>query len=230
MAMDDIESWLPTLKQKLTELIDECYVEVNEVTLEIPHDKLLEVSRILRDDDDFHFEQLIDLCGVDYLAYGQSDWQTESASGSGFSRAVESHPDAPAVAWSKPRFAVVYHLLSITNNRRLRLRCFVPEKTMTLPSVVNIWSSANWYEREAFDLFGIRFSDHDDLRRLLTDYGFSGYPFRKDFPLIGNVEIRYDATEKQCVYEPVSIEPRVLVPRVIRHDARYRHDEEDSMS
>ncbi|NVJ58916.1 MAG: NADH-quinone oxidoreductase subunit C [Gammaproteobacteria bacterium] len=230
MTTNEVEAWLSTLKQSFGDLIANAQLSVNEVTLEVEESNLLVVARKLRDDDDLHFEQLIDLCGVDYLYYGQSDWETESASGNGFSRAVESQPTDPETIWGKPRFAVVYHLLSITNNKRLRIRCFVPEKTMMIPSVVSVWSGANWYEREAFDLFGIRFSEHDDLRRLLTDYGFSGHPFRKDFPLIGKVEIRYDATEKQCVYEPVSIEPRTLVPRVIRHDARYHHDEEDSVS
>ena len=121
-----------------------------------------------------------------------------------------------SLSWQRERFAVVYHLLSIAHNRRLRVKCFIKENRPSIPSVIDIWASANWYEREAFDLFGILFLGHPDLRRIMTDYGFVGHPFRKDFPLIGNVELRFDAKQNRCVYEPVSIEPRVLVPRVIR--------------
>jgi NADH-quinone oxidoreductase subunit C len=220
-----IEQWTQWLKQQLQGQITDCVLACGEVTIEVEPELLIAVARRLRDEDGFHFEQLIDLCGVDYLAYGTSEWDVEEASGAGFSRAVEPKRD-PQVSWNKPRFAVVYHLLSLTNNRRLRVRCFVPEKSMMIPSITSVWASANWYEREAFDLFGIRFEGHDDLRRILTDYGFVGHPFRKDFPLIGHVEIRYDAAEKRCIYEPVSIEPRVLVPKVIRHDARYVNEEE----
>ena len=130
--------------------------------------------------------------------------------------------EAPASDATGRRFAVVYHLLSITHNRRLRVRCYAPDDAFpVLPSVIDIWNSANWYEREAFDLYGIIFAGHPDLRRLLTDYGFIGHPFRKDFPLTGNVEMRYDPEQGRVIYQPVSIEPRVLVPRVIRHDNRY---------
>ena len=148
---------------------------------------------------------------------------------SGFSRAVEESHKDDSSTWQKPRFAVVYHLLSMTNNRRIRVRVFVAESNMIVPSVTSVWNAANWYEREAFELFGIGFEGHNDLRRLLTDYGFVGYPFRKDFPLIGTLEMRYDAKQGRCGYEPVSIEPRVLVPRVIRHDQRFTQEvaEED---
>lgn len=227
MESTSIEQWTQWLKQQLQGQITDCVLAFGEVTIEVEPDLLIAVARRLRDEDGFHFEQLIDLCGVDYLSYGATEWEVDDASSAGFSRAVEPQRD-PDTQWDKSRFAVVYHLLSVTNNRRLRVRCFVPEKSMMIPSMTSVWASANWYEREAFDLFGIRFEGHDDLRRLLTDYGFVGHPFRKDFPLIGRVEIRYDATQKRCVYEPVSIEPRVLVPKVIRHDSRYLDEEERS--
>ncbi|MCO7225056.1 NADH-quinone oxidoreductase subunit C [Pleionea sp. CnH1-48] len=211
-----MDKWVEQLKQLLTSQIESCVVDRGEVTIEVDAELLIAVSRRLRDEDELHFEQLIDLCGIDYSAYGESEWETSEASGSGFSRAVVSHNKKNEDAAQKKRFAVVYHLLSIANNRRLRMRVFVPYKTLTVPSVNDVWASANWYEREAFDLFGIRFEGHNDLRRLLTDYGFVGHPFRKDFPLIGTVEMRYDAEQGRCVYEPVSIEPRILVPRVIR--------------
>jgi NADH-quinone oxidoreductase subunit C len=175
----------------------------------------------LRDVEAFGFKQLIDLCGVDYSAYGATEWATEDASGSGFSRGVENELPKEA-SWTGPRFAVVVHLLSISNNQRIRVRAFAEGDMPMVPSVADLWAVANWFEREAFDLYGILFDGHSDLRRILTDYGFVGHPFRKDFPLIGNVELRYDATQDRCVYEPVSIEPRVLVPRVIRHDQRYQ--------
>lgn len=186
-----------------------------EVSIEVAKDNLLDVCRQLRDHDDLAFEQLIDLTVVDYLSYGQDEWATTEATGSGFSRGREDSQPL-SKKWGRERFAVVYHLLSISRNRRLRIKCFIKENRPTIPSVLDIWASANWYEREAFDLFGILFTGHPDLRRILTDYGFVGHPFRKDFPLIGNVELRFDAKQNRCVYEPVSIEPRVLVPRVIR--------------
>jgi NADH-quinone oxidoreductase subunit C len=177
----------------------------------------------------------VDVCGVDYLQYGLSEWETEEATLTGFERGVDkgfmTNPgsrdarnaafDHEAKAVHKPRFASVYHLLSLTLNQRLRLRVLLDEHDLIVPSVMDIWPAANWYEREAFDLFGIIYQDHPDLRRLLTDYGFVGHPFRKDFPLIGNVEVRYDGNLKRVVYDAVSIEPRVLEPKVIRHDNRY---------
>jgi NADH-quinone oxidoreductase subunit C len=153
------------------------------------------------------------------LTYGRDEWMTRESTATGFSRGVELQ------ARQRPpdrRFAVVYHLLSITHNARLRLRVFCPSgDPPMIDSVCAVWASANWFEREIFDLFGVLFQGHPDLRRILTDYGFIGHPFRKDFPLIGNVEVRYDANEGRVVYEPVSIEPRTLVPRVIREDNRY---------
>ena len=204
-------------------------------TLEVSADAWLEVCRALRDEDEFCFEQLTDLCGLDYLGYGQSEWDAEDASHEGFSRGIEAlgpgrfdWENRPEASDVEHRFAVVVHLLSFKHNRRLRLRCFAPDDGMPiLPSLTEIWSSANWYEREAFDLYGIVFEGHHDLRRIMTDYGFTGHPFRKDFPLIGNVEVRYDEQKKRVIYEPVQIEPRVTVPRVLRDDSRYKADEVD---
>jgi NADH-quinone oxidoreductase subunit C len=191
-------------------------------------DHWIEVARALRDERDFRFEQLVDLCGVDYLGYGEAEWDTTDVSNEGFSRGVEGQGPGRFKRGEKPaaggerRFAVVVHLLSLAHNHRLRLRCFAPDAALpAVPSLVGVWPAATWFEREAFDLFGIVFEGHPDLRRLLTDYGFVGHPFRKDFPLIGNVEVRYDSEKGRVVYEPVSIEPRVLVPRVVRRDSRY---------
>lgn len=200
---------------------------VGEVTVGVAGADLIEVATALRDESAFAFEQLMDVCGVDYLNFGNDEWATEETSGSGFSRAVEAATAGRMgvvttdLVLERPRsarrFAAVYQLLSISNNHRLRLKVFAPDDDLpVIPSVIDIWNSANWYEREAFDLFGILFEGHPDLRRLLTDYGFVGHPFRKDFPLSGNVEVIYDAEKKRVIYQPVSIEPRVLVPKVIR--------------
>jgi NADH-quinone oxidoreductase subunit C len=163
----------------------------------------------------------MDLAGVDHLHYGRDEWQTDSATRSGFSRGRVARSDAPDPD-APGRFAVVYNLLSITHNQRVRLMVRCADATEpVVDSVVDIWASANWFEREAFDLFGILFRGHPDLRRILTDYGFIGHPFRKDFPLSGNVEVQYDPDKQRVVYQPVSITPRVLVPKVIRHDHRY---------
>ncbi len=192
----------------------------DEVTIECIPAALHKVSLGLRDKLGLQFNQLIDLCAVDYLLYGVYDWGTEEATTCGFSRAVESHE---AVKWrmDRPRFAVVYHLLSTVKNHRVRLKVFIDEEVLIIPSVHEIWKCANWFEREAYDLFGILFEGHPDLRRILTDYGFIGHPFRKDFPLSGHVEMRYDAKLAKVIYEPVTIEPRVTVPKVIRNDNRY---------
>ncbi len=197
----------------------------------------LQTCRVLR--DEFGFDTFIDLCGVDYLSYGNDEWDTEGVSAEGFSRGVQgkgpgrfawgeqrSHevPDPQGIAVDElagTRYAVVLHLLSVQNNERVRVRCFAADDSLpVVASLVGVWPSANWFERETFDLFGIIFEGHPDLRRILTDYGFVGHPFRKDFPLIGNVEVRYDAEKQRVIYEPVtSVEPRVTVPRVIRDDA-----------
>jgi NADH-quinone oxidoreductase subunit C len=192
--------------------------ERGEVTLTVPRDQLLAVMRVLRETRALAFEECIDVCGVDYAAYGESEWVTTGAANSGFGRGASR--DIPEVD-PKNRFAAVYHLLSITHNVRLRVKTFLDADRPIVDSVIGIWPAANWFEREAFDLFGILFTGHPDLRRILTDYGFIGHPFRKDFPLIGQVEMRYDPEQQRVVYQPVSIEPRTLVPRVIREDSRY---------
>ncbi|MFL9882919.1 NADH-quinone oxidoreductase subunit C [Paraburkholderia sp. 1N] len=167
---------------------------IGELTIVVKASDYIHVATRLRDDRSLGFEQLMDLCGVDYQTYGDG-------------------------AYDGPRFAAVLHLLSVQNNWRLRLRVFAPDDEVPIvASVVDIWSSANWYEREAFDLYGIVFEGHPDLRRILTDYGFIGHPFRKDFPVSGYVEMRYDPEEKRVVYQPVTIEPREITPRVIRED------------
>jgi len=210
-----------------------------ELTFEIQAAELIETCTALRDEPEWRFEQLIDLAGVDYLDYGHTEWNTQTATSSGFSRGVDrgvmsrasgevaDSPEPTDLGFTpghggERRFAVVYHLLSLTHNRRVRVRAWCePGEPPMIDSVIEIWKGADWFEREAFDLFGILFRGHPDLRRLLTDYGFLGHPFRKDFPLSGNVEVRYDPTKGRVVYEPVSIEPRTLVPRVIRDDNRY---------
>jgi NADH-quinone oxidoreductase subunit C len=201
-----------------------------ELTYEVARESLVEVATVLRDEPEFGFEQLMDVCGVDYLRYGIDEWTTESATESGFSRGVEREFVImdESDSFDPRRFAVVYHLLSLKNNSRLRLRVFTGgDNPPIVDSVVTVWNSANWFEREVFDLYGILFHGHPDLRRLLTDYGFIGYPFRKDFPLIGTVEVRYDPEKGRVAYEPVSIEPRTLVPKVIRDDNRYRPELKD---
>lgn len=226
--MTDINVLCTQINERYAAWISSAQVALNELTVIVKPEHLLELCRELRDQPEFHFNCLIDVCGIDYLHYGLADWETDSATEFGFSRGVTVTPlrEAPP----KPnRFAVVYHLLSLPKNHRVRLRVNVPdEKEIIVDSVIDIWPAANWFEREAFDLFGILFKGHPDLRRLLTDYGFVGHPFRKDFPLIGKVEARYDAKLKRVVYEPVSIEPRILEPKVIRHDNRYLVDKGDN--
>ena len=182
--------------EKLLESRDYTLAEhVGELTLVIRREGMLDVMKLLRDDYDLRFEQLIDVCGVDYSTYGEG-------------------------AWEGRRFAAVYHLLAVGKNQRLRVRVFAEDDDFpVVDSVVDLWPSANWYEREAFDLFGIVFEGHPDLRRILTDYGFIGHPFRKDFPLTGHVEMRYDPDQQRVVYQPVTIEEREITPRVIREDS-----------
>ena len=202
----------------------------DELTYEVAKADLVDVAKALRDDDDLQIDQLIDVCGVDYLTYGEVEWKTESATESGFSRGVERKPVIldESDSFDPRRFAVVYHLMSVEQNVRLRLRVFTEENNPpVVPSLVSVWSSANWFEREAFDLLGILFEGHPDLRRIMTDYGFIGHPFRKDFPLSGNVEVKYDSDRGRVVYQPVSIEERTLVPRVIRDDNRYSAELKD---
>ncbi|WP_374013785.1 NADH-quinone oxidoreductase subunit C [Pseudoxanthomonas koreensis] len=231
-----------TFAQRLRERFPSAQVAVDgsrgQITLEAGSIDWLDTCRALR--DEFGFEQLTDLCGIDYMGFGSDEWDTDDVSSGGFSRGVEGkgtgrfawgeRPSEQGAGSIEPtlvperRFAAVVHLLSYAHNRRLRLRCFALDDVLpALPSLTGIWPGVNWFEREAFDLYGIVFEGHPDLRRLLTDYGFVGHPFRKDFPLIGNVEVRYDEERKRVIYEPVtSVEPRVGVPRVIRDDARYQ--------
>ena len=194
--MSDYYSTLAaTARDQLAGLIESAEVDFNELNIVVSKEKLLDTCLALRDQEAFACEELIDLTGMDYSEFGGE--------------------------WQGLRFAVVYHLLSVKNNHRIRLKVFVDGEPPVVDSVVDIWNSANWYEREAFDLFGIIFEDHPDLRRILTDYGFVGHPFRKDFPLTGNVEMRYDPDKQRVVYQPVTIDPRVNQPRVIRDDNRY---------
>jgi NADH-quinone oxidoreductase subunit C len=219
--MNDVVALQERINAVFPEVLMSCVLACGELTIEIPAEKILPVATILRDHEDFKFDMLLDVCGVDYSAYGDAQWQTESATSTGFDRGREDHIEHKT-RWTKPRFAVVYHLLSLPHNQRIRLRAFCESETMpAIDSVINIWKSADWFEREAFDMFGIVFAGHPDLRRILTDYGFVGHPFRKDFPVSGHVEVRYDAKEGRVIYQPVSIEPRTLVPKVIRNDARY---------
>jgi NADH-quinone oxidoreductase subunit C len=183
-----------TLADLLGDKAQSLQVVREELTLTVKAADYLAVMQVLRDAPQALFEQLIDLCGMDYQAYGDGRWEGQ-------------------------RFAAVVHLLSVTHNHRVRVRVFCPEDDFpVLASVTSLWAAANWYEREAFDLYGIVFEGHDDLRRILTDYGFIGHPFRKDFPLSGHVEMRYDAERQRVIYEPVTIEPREITPRIIRED------------
>ena len=191
---------IDTAKAELGGRIVDIAAALGEVTLTIKAVDLIGAMTLLRDRPELRFEQLIDVCGVDYGSFGKAAWDGE-----------------PSESGARPRFAIVYHLLSLANNWRLRVRAFADDDEMpVIESVINIWPSANWFEREAFDLYGIVFTGHPDLRRILTDYGFIGHPFRKDFPISGNVEMRYDPDQQRVVYQPVTIEPREIVPRVIR--------------
>ena len=219
---DALENLASALSARFGEALGRVPSRCGELTFEVPSARLVATCRALRDEPEWRFEQLIDLTGVDYLDFGRVEWNTETATSGGFSRSRTALARDAGEDTAEPRFAVVYHLLSVAHNRRLRLRCWCePGEPPLIDSVVDVWKAADWYEREAFDLFGILFRGHPDLRRILTDYGFVGHPFRKDFPLIGNVEVRYDPDKGRVVYEPVAIEPRTLVPRVIRDDNRY---------
>jgi NADH-quinone oxidoreductase subunit C len=189
-----LEALVAALHNALGNHLQTVTVALGEVTVQVQASNYLPAMRVLRDHADLRFEELIDLCGVDYSSWGDG-------------------------AWDGARFAVVSHLLSITHNCRVRVRVFAPDDEMpVVASVTEIWASANWYEREAFDFFGILFDGHNDLRRILTDYGFIGHPFRKDFPVSGYVEMRYDPEQKRVIYQPVTIEPREIIPRVIREE------------
>ena len=220
------------LSKDLSEVFSDINIKLAEsehgVTCTVPLESWVDVAKTLRDHKAFQFEQCVDVCGVDYFTYGESEWQTDGVSSTGFSRGVNARGPG-RFTWSERRqesmpnrFAVVAQLLSIKHNHRLTIKCFAPDEGMLMvPSLIDVWPGVNWFEREVFDLFGIIFKGHPDLRRILTDYGFIGHPFRKDFPLIGNVEVIYDEEQGRVVYQPVSIEPRVLVPKTIRRDSRY---------
>jgi NADH-quinone oxidoreductase subunit C len=189
------EELAAALREALGSWLQELRIALGEVTIVVRGADQRDVARVLRDDPRLDFAELIDLAGMDYSSYGEGSYEG-------------------------PRYAVVMHLLSIRHNWRVRVRSFCADDEFPLiASVTGIWTSANWYEREAFDLYGIIFEGHPDLRRILTDYGFIGHPFRKDFPVSGHVEMRYDPEQRRVVYQPVSIEPREIVPRVIREDA-----------
>jgi len=218
---------LQQLQERFGDTLRDSVLLLNEVTIEIAPEDLLDTCHALRDEREFGFEQMVDVCGVDYLNFGEDEWATEETTATGFSRGVNSNTAERLPGLEEDlsvetpqqdrRYAAVYHLLSVTQNHRLRIRVFAPDNELpVIPSVIGLWNGVNWFEREAFDLYGILFEGHPDLRRILTDYGFIGHPFRKDFPLSGNVEVRYDPEKKRVVYQPVSIEPRVLVPKVIR--------------
>jgi NADH-quinone oxidoreductase subunit C len=208
-----IETLVAALTAKLGEKLKSCTTAVGEVTIVVAAADLRAVMRTLRDAPELHIETLLDVCGVDYSAYaGEAEDMAFSSS--------DATPAEPLVPQRSGRFAVVYHLLSLSNNQRVRVRTFAPDDAFpVLPSVIDIWPSANWYEREAFDFFGIVFEGHPDLRRILTDYGFIGHPFRKDFPLSGHVEMRYDPELGRVIYQPVTIEAREVTPRIIREES-----------
>ena len=225
---DRYEILATRLDERFGEQVARVASSCGELTFDVDKSDLHDVASALR--CEFGFEMLMDVCGVDYLTYGSDEWTTEDATETGFSRGVEREAVIldESDTFPERRFAVVYHLLSLQNNLRLRLRTFTgAENPPIVKSVVDIWNGANWFEREAFDLYGILFDGHPDLRRILTDYGFIGHPFRKDFPLMGNVEVSYDVEKGRVAYKPVSIEPRTLVPRVIRDDNRYQADLKD---
>lgn len=206
-------------------LVDKYEIESESdiLTLRVEKDCLLSIMSSLKTNEELLFNQLTDICGIDYSLYGKPEWNTKEATSSGYSRGIKASSHGRIKFGEtvdniniKDRFCVCYHLLSIKHNRRIRVKVYINEDPQILPSITSLWSSADWYEREAFDLFGILFENHPDLRRILTDYGFIGHPFRKDFPLVGNTQIRYDPNLKKIIQEPVDIEPRVLVPKVIR--------------
>jgi NADH-quinone oxidoreductase subunit C len=190
----------------------------DELTMTCQSSELYDILTLMKTHKKLLFNQLMDVCGIDYLTYGKADWETDKATDQGFSRGARKETVDDAM--TPNRFAVVYHLLSTVNNTRIRVKAYLDE-TMMIRSVIPLYAAANWFEREAYDLYGILFEGHPDLRRILTDYGFIGHPFRKDFPLSGHVEMRYDKTLEKVIYEPVDIEPRIVIPKIIREDNRY---------
>jgi len=214
-----IETLAAALSAALGDALQNVTIALGEITVVIAADRLTAAMRVLRDRPELQFVTLLDVCGVDYSAFGG-----EPARIADFV-STETSPEHQLVSPPGRRFAAVYHLLSLSHNWRLRVRAFAPDDDFpVLPSMIDVWPSANWYEREAFDFFGIVFVGHPDLRRILTDYGFIGHPFRKDFPLSGQVEMRYDPEQGRVIYQPVTIEPREIVPRIIR-EANYAENE-----
>ncbi|MCY4324670.1 MAG: NADH-quinone oxidoreductase subunit C [Betaproteobacteria bacterium] len=214
LPQPDLSRLADDLRSRFAELRGEVRQARGEIALHVPVASLDDAMRVLRDEDQFAFEQLVDLCGVDFSAFG-SGYQGLFVQDAINERSFDSRDETD----SQPRFAVVYHLLSYRHNHRLRVRTTLAAGPIpTCPSVVELWPAANWFEREAFDLFGIAFTGHPDLRRLLTDYGFIGHPFRRDFPVYGKVEMRYDPKQGRVIYQPVSIKPREVVPRIRRKD------------
>ena len=208
-------------------IVDQYELEesIDILTIKIHKDSLLNVMSTLKNNKELDFIQLTDICAVDYYTYGETEWGTKEATSTGYSRGIKPSSHGRIKFEHKKtknnmdnRFCIVYHLLSISNNSRIRVKIYLSDEPPIIKSLTSLWTAANWYEREAFDLFGILFEEHPDLRRLLTDYGFIGHPFRKDFPLTGNIQIRYDPTLKRIIQEPVDIVPRVLVPKVIREE------------
>src|SRR5437016_5161641 len=217
--MTKLANLVQAIENELAGVVSRTLSPQNELSIQCQVEDLKAVLKELKTKAVFSFDQLMDVCGVDYLYYGLSEWETTYASEQGFSRAVDYQAEQTATL-KLPRFAVVYHLLSTSLNHRIRVKVFLDDLTPVVPSVQSLYKSANWFEREAYDLYGILFLDHPDLRRILTDYGFIGHPFRKDFPLSGTVEMRYDATLEKVIYDPVDIVPRISVPKVIREDNR----------
>ncbi|WP_338521911.1 NADH-quinone oxidoreductase subunit C [Candidatus Legionella polyplacis] len=213
--MKKIISLYNKLQSRLKNYSSKIIIDNNEITLKCDLCCLKNILLVLKTDSEFSFNQLIDLCGVDYLDYGKSDWNVRSATVYGFSRAV-LEKDSQMLNFDKNRFMVVYHLLSTEKNYRVRIKSFVNNEDLIVPSVCDIWEVADWFERETYDMYGILFDGHPDLRRILTDYGFMHYPLRKDFPIIGYSEIRYDDNLGKVVYEPVNIESRITVPKVVK--------------
>ena len=209
---------------KIRELFQELvidYVESDMITLTVDKLNLRKVLKTLRETKELQFNQLIDLCAVDLIEYGQSEWETVETTSKGYNRGInpQSHSRIDFITEDvneEYKLCVVYHLLSIKHNMRIRVKCNLFNESLIIPSVTDIFASADWYEREAYDLFGVLFEGHQDLRRILTDYGFIGHPFRKKFPLIGNTQVTYDPEQKKVVNVPVDISPRTLVPKVIR--------------
>ncbi|MCZ6664578.1 MAG: NADH-quinone oxidoreductase subunit C [Gammaproteobacteria bacterium] len=218
MSSHKLEALAAVLDDVLGDAVRDRRIKHGEITVEVVPDRIVEVARLCKDDPRLSFTQLSDLSAVDYLTYGEADWQTQNATTAGFSRGVSSGSTLRSDIDERKRYGIAYQLLSVEHNHRVRVKVYLDGEPPKIDSVVEVWPSANWYEREAFDLFGVLFDGHPDLRRILTDYGFIGHPFRKDFPLEGYVEVRYDPEKKRVVNQPVSIEPRTLVPRVIREE------------